>query len=108
MAISPDKPEKLKRSIKNHKLTYTLLSDSPMLATKRFGIAFRLDDKTFAKYKIWRLDIEGASEETYHLLPVPSLYMIDPLGIIRYAYSNKNYKVRLQPEEVLEQAEKLK
>ncbi|MEX0329810.1 MAG: peroxiredoxin-like family protein [Puniceicoccaceae bacterium] len=105
LAISPDRPEVLRQKEKLADLSYTLLSDSSMQVSSRFGIAFKVEDKLVSKYKdSYGIDIEADSGETHHLLPHPSVYIVDADGIIRFAYVNENYKVRLEPEKILSTA----
>lgn len=99
--ISPDRPEKLAESVEKHSLSYTLLSDSPMDASKAFGLAFRVDDATVEKYRGWGIDLEGDSGRTHHLLPVPAVYVVGADGIVGFSYADPNYKERLAPERVL-------
>jgi hypothetical protein len=40
-----------------------------------------------------------------HELPVPSVFIIDTSGTIRYVYSNPDYKIRLGAEALLAAAE---
>ena len=72
IAISPDKPEELEKTIKKKKISFTLLSDSKMEAAKGFNIAFREDAKIYARI------LEKASGEKHHMLPVPSVFIIGP------------------------------
>jgi len=50
------------------------------------------------------VDLEAASGNTGHLLPYPSVFIVDKAGIIRFAYVNPDYKVRLDPAKILEAA----
>lgn len=104
IAISTDQPSKLREKPDLQKLNYTLLSDSSMDAAKGFGIAFEVDAATREKYKGYGIDLEAASGQTHHLLPHPSVYVVGADGVIRFAYVNKDYKVRLEPEKILEAA----
>ena len=106
LAISPDRPEKLREKSDLGKLPYTLLSDSSMDLCQSFGIAFKVDDALVAKYRdSYGIDLEGDSGETHHLLPYPSVFIVDGAGVIRYAHVDPNYKVRLDPEIILENAQ---
>lgn len=105
IAISPDRPEILNRPVDKYQLKYQLLSDSAMTAAKSLGIAFRLDDKTFTKYKNdYGIDIEADSGQSHHLLPVPAAFIVDTDGMIHFSYVNPNYKVRVHPKVLLEAA----
>lgn len=100
-AISTDQPSKLAATPDREKLKYTLLSDSKMDAADAFGITFTVSDETLEKYKGYNIDLEAASGEKHHKLPHPAVYIVDREGVIRFAHVNKDYKVRLKPEEVL-------
>lgn len=104
LAISPDRPEKLAEADAKQNYSYTLLSDSKMDASKAFGLAFEVDAATREKYKGFGIDLEAASGETHHLLPVPAVYLAGTDGIIRFAHSNPDYKERLSNEAILEAA----
>lgn len=97
IAISPDKPEKLVESRQKHGLQYRQFSDSPMTAAQAFGIAFKVDKETLQRYKGWGIDLEAASGQTHHWLPVPSVFLIGTDGRIRFTYVNPDYKVRIRP-----------
>ena len=105
--LSADRPEILFSSLKEPDIHYTLLSDARMSAARAFGLAYRLDDATMEKYKSYGIDLEAASGETHHELPIPAVYIIDRKGTIRFAHANPDYKVRLAPEPLLEAARSL-
>jgi len=108
LAISPDRPAELARSIEKQSLEYTLLSDSDMLAARAFGLAFRVDDTTVALYKTkYKIDLEASSGRTHHELPVPAAYIVDTTGTIRYAFTDTDYKVRVSPEDLLREAKSI-
>ena len=104
IAISPDKPEILRETIKELKPAYDLLSDNSMAAAKAFGLAFTVDDDTLENYKKHDVDLQNISGRTHHMLPIPAVYLLSPSGTILYAYSSENYKVRISADELLKQA----
>ena len=101
LAISMDKPEKLKETPGRDKLGYQLLSDSDAVAAKAFGIAFKVDDKTVEKYKGYGINLDAASGQDHHLLPHPAVYVVDKSGRIQFAHFNPDYKARLAAEKIL-------
>jgi len=105
IAISPDTPANLD-SVKKEQsgVVYTLLSDSKMKAAGAFGVAFRLDDETNVKFQEYGIDLEKASGEKHHLLPVPSIFLTDDKGRIAFQHVDPNYRVRLAPEVLLSAA----
>ena len=72
-----------------------------MKAARALGIAFRMDDATLERYKGCGIDLETASGETHHLLPVPSVFIVGKDGLIKFTYVNPDYKVRVAPDVLL-------
>ena len=107
MAVSPDRPEKLAESKRAEGLGYTLLSHSLMRAAQAYGIAFRLSDEDEKAYRGYGVDLAGASGQTHQQLPVPSVFLIDGGGTVRWVYSNPDYEVRPDNDTVLEAARKI-
>jgi peroxiredoxin len=93
--LSTDQPKLLYSSLKATDIHYTLLSDSHLEAARAFHVAYHVDDGTLAKMREYGVDLEASTGTTLHELPVPSVFVIDTLGTIRYVYSNPDYKVRL-------------
>ena len=100
MAVSPDLPENLRATIEKHALTFELLSDADMDAARELGVAFQLDAATLEAYRGYGIDLEAASGRDHHLLPLPTVLVLDADGVIRFAYINPDHTVRL-PSEVL-------
>ncbi|MBS1724863.1 MAG: AhpC/TSA family protein [Armatimonadetes bacterium] len=108
VAITPDLPENIAKTVEGQKLGYQIYSDSEASALKAFGVAFRVDDATYDKYKNqFSLDLEKWSGQPHHILPVPSLFLIDGSGKIRFTHSNPDYKVRLKASEVLSEIKRV-
>jgi peroxiredoxin len=96
--ISIDRPELLYESLQDPQVGYTVYSDSSLEATRAFGIAFRVDDETVEAYLGYDISLEAASGENHHVLPAPSTYLVGTDGVIRFQYTNPDYKVRLHPD----------
>jgi peroxiredoxin len=104
VAISADRPAELVKSLEAKGLGYKLYSDSTLTAARAFGIAFQLDDAEVARYASFGIDLEAASGESHHQLPVPSVFLVEAGGTIRWVYSNPDYKVRPDNGRLLEAA----
>ena len=102
LAVSPDRPEELQKSIEKHSLKYTLLSDSEMTNALELGIAFQVEEELVAKYKnSYNIDLEKSSGATHHLLPVPAVFVLDTEGLIRFSYVNPNYSTRVDGDVIM-------
>jgi peroxiredoxin len=107
IAISADQPAMLVKSREKHDLGYTLYSDGSLVAARAFGIVYQLDDAEVARYAGYGIDLEAASGHSHHQLPVPSVFLVEAGGTIRWVHSNPDYKVRPDNASLLEAARKL-
>ena len=102
VAISPDRPEELNRMATADHLNYRLFSDPQADAMKKFGVAYRVDDTTVTNYKRkYNVDLERSSGQTHHILPVPSVFIIDLTDKIVFVHADPDYRVRMKGSEVL-------
>jgi peroxiredoxin len=104
VAISADQPAKLEESRKANNLGYTLYSDSSLAAARAFGIAFQLSDDDVRMYLGYGIDLEAASGQEHHQLPVPSVFLVKAGGTIRWVYSNPDYEIRPDNAAILKAA----
>ena len=107
IAISADSPEMLSETLDKNELKFTLYSDNESAASTAFGLAFRVSDDYMEKLASYNIDLEGATGNKDHILPVPAVYMLNTSGLIEFDYSNPDYKVRLDTGELLAQAKTL-
>ena len=105
IAISPDRPEELSKTLDKADLTYTLLSDSQANAMKAFGIGFRVDAMTVAKYLSFGINLEAASGSKENALPVPSVFIVDGEGVLQFGYTPPDYTIRIPGNVILAAAE---
>jgi peroxiredoxin len=103
--LSTDRPEILYSSLKETDIHYTLLSDSHLDAANAFHVVYHLDDATLAMQKKYGVDLDTTTGTALHELPVPSVFIIDTTGTIRYVYSNPDYKIRLGADALLAAAQ---
>jgi peroxiredoxin len=101
IAISPDNPAELKKTLDKDALDYRLLSDSSAEAMRAFGIGYEVDAEMLKKLTGYGIDLEKASGQTHHVLPVPSVYLVDARGTLQFSYVHPDYTVRLPQEVVL-------
>jgi peroxiredoxin len=104
LAISPDKPEELEKSLEKHRINYTLLSDRTMALTRAFGLAYRVSPEILEKMKGFGVDLDASTGNRLHLLPVPAAYVVDTKGAIHFVYFNADIKVRVNPDDLLKAA----
>lgn len=89
IAISTDTPDSLKPAAQRNQLSFPLLSDRSLSLSSAFGIAFKAskdlaDD--YARKGITLAAVPG--EEASSGLLVPTVFILDNNGVIRWVYSN--------------------
>ncbi len=108
VGISPDSTESSKENVAKNTIPFPILSDADVAAAKAFGLAFRVDDETLKKYKGFGIDLEKASGQQHHALPVPAVFIVDKTGKIAFAHSDPDYRQRLDTERIVSELKKLK
>ena len=103
IAVSTDSPNGLMQSAAKEKLSYTLLSDADLTFSKQMGIAFK------APKSYWEmLSNTSGGKDVDLLLPVPSVFILDQMGLIRFEYINPDFKQRLEPDLLITVAASIK
>ncbi len=100
MALATDQPSKIQPTVKQHELGYTIYSDKSAAAARAYGIAYTMDDATLATYARYGIDLEAASGESHHQLPVPSVFVYTG-GKMVFQYVNPDHRVRASSEVIL-------
>ena len=101
IAVSPDLPVNLMKSVDKNELKYTLLSDATGDLTRAAGLAF----KGPQRYEKQLSENQGKDAEL--ILPVPSLFILNEDGEILFEYINPNYKTRISGSLVLAAAKSI-
>ncbi|MDH3431760.1 MAG: AhpC/TSA family protein [Gammaproteobacteria bacterium] len=108
--LSGDRPDMLYTSLSRETqddiaaLDYQILSDADAQAAVAFGIAFKASQRTIDRRNEKGQDIDDSSMLRHGVLPVPAVFLIDRDGVIKFVYSNPDYKIRLPAEELLQVA----
>lgn len=102
IAVSPEKPENIAKTVTKTKASYSVLHDEGLKIMKRYDVAFQVDTATISKYKTYGLDFSLANGETNGAnLPIPAVYIINKKGLISYRYFDANYRKRPSVKELL-------
>jgi peroxiredoxin len=102
IGVSPDSVERSKSNSAKNVLPFPIYSDSSLDAIGKFGLAFKVDDATVTKYKGFGIDLEQASGQDHHALPIPAIYVVGTDGVITFAHSNPDYRQRLDAKELVQ------
>jgi peroxiredoxin len=90
IGISTDTPDSLKPAARANQLSFPLLSDRSLSLSSAFGIAFRAPrelSNDYARKGITLANVPG--ERGSSGLLVPTIFILDNNGVIRWVYSNQ-------------------
>lgn len=90
LAVSPDSPENLNKSMEDQQLDYRLFSDADGNFSKAMGLAYKSPEK----YASMLSDYSGGGNTGF--LPVPALFIVDRKGTILFEYISPDYKNRIE------------
>lgn len=101
LAISPQTPVNSRKSVRENKLDFPILSDVHNDVAAAFGLRFELPDYLVELYKSLKNDLPNFNGDGSWTLPMPARYVIGQDGVIRYAEVNPDYTRRPEPEDML-------
>ena len=101
IAISPQKPANSRRSQRENKLGFPILSDPGGAVAAQFGLRFALPDYLVELYKQLGNNLPLVNGDDSWTLPMPGRFAIGQDGVIRYAEVNPDYTHRPEPEELI-------
>jgi peroxiredoxin len=108
VAISPQTAPNSRKSQRENKLDFPILSDVKSEVANAFGIRFALPDYLVELYKGFKNDLPVFNDDPSWVLPMPARYVIGTDGIIAYAEVNPDYTQRPDPSELLPVLDRLK
>jgi len=102
IAISPQTQSNSRKSQRENKVTFPILSDPRNAIAAQFGLRFKLPDYLIQIYREMFSDLARVNGEPSWTLPMPARYVIGKDGVIAYAEVNPDYTRRPDPKEPLQ------
>jgi len=101
IAVSPEKPEGISKTIEKTKAAYPIIYDEGMKIMKAYDVEFEVPENTITRYRNSGLDIEKNNGVNGKFLPVPAIYIIDKESTVTYRFFEPDYKKRPSVLELL-------
>jgi peroxiredoxin len=101
VAISPQVSANSRKSVRQNKLEFPILSDAHNDVAATFGLRFELQNYLVELYKSLKNDLPAFNGDPSWTLPMPARYVIAQDGTIVYAEVNPDYTRRPDPSEML-------
>jgi len=98
IAVAPDLPRKLRATREGLDLTMPLYSDPDLATALAFGVGYEQTNERYHR------TLESYSGREHHLLPVPSVFLLDGNRKVLFGFAHPDYKVRIPPDLLLEAA----
>ena len=73
---------------------FPLLSDAKATVHEAFRVVNALGPKGVARLKGYGHDVDQWSGQSHHKIAIPSMFLIDTTGTIRWAHAHRNYRTR--------------
>jgi peroxiredoxin len=108
VAVSPQTAPNSRRSQRENKLSFPILSDPSNEVAASFGLRFKLQDELIDLYKsTFKNNLALVNGDESWTLPMPARYVIGQDGVIAYAEVNPDYTQRPDPSELLPTLQRL-
>ncbi|MBN8676012.1 MAG: AhpC/TSA family protein [Chitinophagales bacterium] len=101
IAVTPEKPEGVDKTIEKTKAEYSILYDEGLKIMKAYEVEFIVPENTITRYRNSGIDLEKINGKDWNYLPVPAVYVIDKEANITYRFFNSDYKKRPTVQEIL-------
>lgn len=101
ITVTPQSPNKSAQQIKKDGYPFEVLSDLDNSVMKDYKLYFELPQEVLDIYKKHDLNIE-TKEDKPTALPIPGSFVIDQNGVVRAMQAQTDYRVRMEPEMIIE------
>ena len=108
VAISPQTAPNSRKSQRDNRLEFPILSDFRSEVANAFGIRFALPEYLAKLYKDFGNNLPVINDDPAWVLPMPARYVIATDGTIAYSEVNPDYTHRPDPSELLPVLDRLR
>jgi len=105
--ISVDRPDASSLVQNAYEIPFPVLSDPALSAHEAFAVTMEVDAATVERYKEYGIDLPAWSGREDHKIAVPSAFFVDKSGVVRWAHSARDYRVRPSPQQLLDVADRI-
>ena len=108
VAISPETPDHAQDTTETSDLEYEVLSDTGNKVARAFGLVFTLAEELRPIYQDFGIELPDYNGDESFELPVPATYVIGQDGVVRHAFVDPDYSLRLDPDDVVATLKEMK
>jgi peroxiredoxin len=101
VTVSVDAPDAEAKTRATYAIPFPVLSDSDASMIDAFHVVKEVQSDELAKMKSFGVDLESYSGKAHHKIAIPALFLIDRAGVVRWAHSDPDFKVRPSTAQIL-------
>jgi peroxiredoxin len=103
VAISPQRADAAVPNAAEHRqLDFPVLSDAGNRVAREYGLVYSVAAPMRALFADFGLDVPSVNGITSWELPVPATFLVTPDSRIRWAYVESDYRLRAEPQRLLQ------
>jgi peroxiredoxin len=102
VAISPELPENVSKTIEKTKAEYPVIYDEGLKIMKAYDVEFEVQENVITRYRNAGIDLEKSNGKNGNFLPVPAVYIVDKEFRVTYRFFDMDYKKRPSVKELLQ------
>lgn len=103
VTVSVDLREKADEMVKGKGFDFEVISNPEADLLVLYNAIYQVPEDLAKMYKEkYSIDLQAASGRDDRIIAVPATYVVDQKGKIVYAHSDRDYKIRKKPEEILQ------
>lgn len=108
VAISPEAPDESLTKNEINEMDFIVLSDQDAKTASQYGIAWHVPKFLIEHMRVDRsLDLETINNGNGNVLPIPATFVLDRAGVVTWRYVDVDYRIRSEPEDIIEALQKL-
>lgn len=102
IAITPETPDNTLSTQEKNELQFEVLTSKNNELARELNLVFKLPENLVSLYGNFGIDLEQSQGNQENELPIAATYVVEQDGTIGYHFLAEDYKLRADPEEVLE------
>ena len=101
VVVSVDRASEATRTSRRYEIPFPVLSDETLELVQAFHVVKQVDETELTRLRGFGMDLEASAGKNHHVIAVPSMFLIDSQGVVRWAHSDLDYKVRPSIDQLL-------
>jgi len=102
VAISPETPDLSLSTVAKNSLDFAVLSDHDNAVARAFGLVHRIDPLVVSYQQRNGHDVAAYNGVEPAEVPLPATYVVEPSGIVFFAFVSADFTRRANPDDVIE------